>query len=49
MNKKVVGLSLLGIGFFVLSIVVDWLFIIPAAIIVYLNQRELLSKKKTHK
>jgi len=33
--------SLIGLGFLALTFLVDWLFIIGAVIIIWLNQREL--------
>jgi len=42
MNKKVVIYSLIAIGCLVLTFTVDWLFIIPAVILMFLNQRELI-------
>ncbi len=45
MNKKVVFLSLIALGFLALTFFVDWIFIIGAVIIMIINQRELLGKK----
>jgi len=45
MNKKVVILSLIALGFIALTFLVDWIFIIGAVIIMIINQRELLGKK----
>lgn len=45
MNKKVVFLSLIALGFIALTFLVDWMFIIGAVIIMLINQRELLRKK----
>lgn len=45
MNKKVVILSLIALGFLALTFLVDWIFIIGAVIIMIINQRELLKKK----
>ncbi|MDD5699593.1 MAG: hypothetical protein PHH00_00130 [Candidatus Nanoarchaeia archaeon] len=45
-NPKVVIFSLLAVGFVVLSFAVHWLFIIGAVILVGLNQKEILGKKK---
>jgi len=45
-NQKVISLSILALGFVVLSLLVDWLFLIPAVIIVFLNQKELMKKRK---
>ena len=48
-NPKVVLFSLFAIGFAVLAILVHWLFIIPAVILMILNQRELFKKKNGRK
>ena len=45
MNKKVVVYSIIAIGFLVLTFAVDWMFIIGAVILMYLNQKELIGKK----
>lgn len=45
MNKKVVILSLIALGFIALTFLVDWIFIIGAVIIMLINQRELMKKK----
>jgi len=44
-NTKVVLLSLLALVFVVLSFLVDWLFLIPAVFIFFINQKELKKKK----
>jgi len=44
-NKKVIIYSILALGFVVLTFLVDWVFIIGALILIYLNQRELMKKK----
>jgi hypothetical protein len=44
---RVFFFSLLALGFIVLTVFVNWLFIIGAVILVVLNQRELI--KKFHK
>jgi len=44
-NKKVVSYSLIAILFLVLTYLVDWIFIIGALIMVFLNQKELMRKK----
>ncbi|MFB6246138.1 MAG: hypothetical protein ABEI74_00920 [Candidatus Pacearchaeota archaeon] len=41
MNLKVVFLSLVGIAFVILSFAIDWLFIIGAAVVMFINQKEL--------
>ena len=43
-NPKVVLLSLIALGFLALTFLVDWLFIIGAVILLYLNQKELMKK-----
>ena len=45
-NLKVVIYSILALGFLVLTFLVDWIFIIGAAVLMFLNQRELMKKKK---
>lgn len=48
-NPKVVLFSLFAIGFVILAILIHWLFIIPAVILMILNQRELLKPKPKSK
>jgi len=48
-NIKIIIFSLIAIGFLILTFFVDWLFIIPAVILLILNQRELMKKKKRNK
>jgi len=43
-NKKVVIMSIIALGFLALTFLVDWIFIIGAAVIVWLNHRELSKK-----
>ena len=43
-NPKVVLYSLTALVFIILTFVVDWLFIIPAVILLAINQRELMKK-----
>ena len=43
-NPKVVFNSLLALGFLVLTFTVDWLFIIPAVILMLINQKEIMKK-----
>lgn len=45
MNFKVVWLSVLALILVVLSFLVSWLFLIPAVVIVFINQKELMKKK----
>lgn len=45
MNKKVVILSIIALGFLALTFLIDWLFIIGAVIITIINQKELMKKK----
>ena len=45
-NPKVVIYSVIALICLVLMVLVDWLFIVPAAILMVLNQRELLAKRK---
>ncbi len=44
-SKKVVVLSLIALGFVALGFFVNWLFFIPAVIIIFINQRELMKKR----
>lgn len=41
-NPSVVYLSLIAIILMVLTFAVHWLFIIPALVIVFINQRKLM-------
>jgi hypothetical protein len=43
-NKKIVLYTLIGLVFMALTFLVDWIFIAGAALMVYLNQRELMKK-----
>jgi len=43
-NIKVIIYSLIAFGFMVLTFLVDWLFIIGAVIMIWLNQKELMKK-----
>ena len=43
-KPKVVLYSVIALAFMVLTFAVDWLFIIPAAIILFINKRELMKK-----
>ncbi|MBS3071553.1 hypothetical protein J4408_01035 [Candidatus Pacearchaeota archaeon] len=45
-NIKVVIYSLIGLVCIALMYFVDWFFIIPVPIIIYLNQKELMKKTK---
>ena len=45
-NIKVVIYSVIALGFLALTFLVDWMFIAGAAIMMYLNQRELMGKSK---
>ena len=44
-NPKVVIYSIIALICLVLTFTIDWLFIVPAAILMYLNQKELMRKK----
>lgn len=46
-NLKVVIFSIIAIGFLVLTFTINWMFIIGAVILMILNQRELMKKRKT--
>ncbi len=43
-NIKVIMYSIIALGFLALTFLVDWMFIIGAIILMYLNQRELKKK-----
>lgn len=43
-NPKIVFLSIIAIGFVILSLTVNWLFLIGAVIIMLINQKELIKK-----
>jgi len=43
-KTKVVLYSLIALGFLALTFLVDWIFIIGAVILMYLNQKELMKK-----
>jgi len=45
-NIKVIIFSFLALGFLALTFLVDWIFIIGAVVLMYLNQKELMKKKK---
>jgi len=45
-NLKVVILSIIALGFLVLTFLVNWVFIIGAVIIFFINQRELMKNIK---
>ena len=45
-NAKVVIYSAIALICLALTFLVDWLFIIPAAILMFLNQRELMKDQK---
>ena len=43
-NKKVVVLSIIALFCLVLTFFVNWIFILPVAVILWINQRELMKK-----
>jgi hypothetical protein len=45
-NVKVIIYSIIALVCLALSFIVDWLFIIPAVILMFLNQKELMNKRK---
>lgn len=49
MKTKVVILSVVALGFLALTYFVDWLFIIGAVVIMFINQKELMEKKSNSK
>ena len=43
-NKKVIIYSIIALICLALMFLVDWLFVVPAAFMIWLNQRELSRK-----
>jgi len=43
-KPKVVVYSIIALGFLALAFLVDWLFIIGAVVLIFLNQKELRRK-----
>tara|TARA_Y100000310_G_scaffold299318_1_gene334077 strand:+ start:41 stop:184 length:144 start_codon:yes stop_codon:yes gene_type:complete len=41
-KSKVIVYSIIGLGFVALTFLVNWMFIIGAVIVIYLNQKELM-------
>jgi len=48
-NPAVVFLSLLALLFIVLMFVSSWFFIIPVLVIIFINQKLIMSKPKSKK
>ena len=46
MNIQVVVLSIIALICLYLMFTVDWLFIVPAVIIMFINQKNLMNNKK---
>ena len=44
-SKKVVVYSIIALFFLYLTFTVDWMFIIGAVILMFLNQKELMKKR----
>jgi len=45
-NKKVILLSIVALTSVALSFIVSWLFLIPAVVIIFINQKELFGREK---
>lgn len=45
-NYKIIVYSLIALGFVALTFLVDWIFIVGAIVLMYLNQKELNKRKK---
>ncbi len=43
-DLQVVLNSVIALGFLVLTFIVDWLFIIPAVILMVINQKRIMKK-----
>jgi len=48
-SLKVIILSIIGLFFLGLTFFIDWIFIIGAILIVYLNQKEIIKNKNNKK
>ena len=48
-NPKVVVFSIIALICLVLSFTIDWFFILVVIVLMYLNQKELMSKNETKK
>ncbi|MCK5624582.1 hypothetical protein KAI04_01950 [Candidatus Pacearchaeota archaeon] len=48
-NKKVTFLAIIALICIILAITIDWLFLVPAVIIMIINQKELMKNKKKQK
>ena len=44
-NIKVIVYSLIALGFVALTFLIDWIFIIGAIIMIWLNQKELMGNE----
>jgi len=44
MNIRIVGYSIIALGFLALTYLVNWMFIIGAVVMLYLNQREIMGR-----
>ena len=44
-NPRVVFFSIVAIGCLVLAVFIHWMFIIPAVVLMIINQRELMRKR----
>jgi len=49
MNLKIVFNAILALIFLVLTFTVDWLFIIGAVVLIYINQKILIGKSEFKK
>ncbi len=43
-NLKVIIYSIIALGFLAMTFFIDWIFIIGAVVMVFLNQKELMKK-----
>ena len=44
-NIKVILYSIIALGFLALTFFIDWIFIIGAVVMIWLNQREIIKKR----
>jgi len=43
-NIKIIVYSVIAFGFLALTFLIDWIFIIGAVVMIWLNQRELIGR-----
>jgi hypothetical protein len=43
-NYKVIAYSIIALGFLYLSYRINWLFLLPVAVLIWMNQKELTKR-----